>query len=144
MISNAGNGDDTFSPNIQVQAALEKAGLSFSFETTKTQKLAMGSNQTLKLTVKYGATAASGKKDFYVRVTSDGAKNAGNESGFTDILLTIDVKPLSGPQGMSIGLLAGAIIAAVGVTLFVAKKKGKLRTGKTAKDVPKEKDPKEK
>jgi hypothetical protein len=141
-VRNAGNGDDSFGLYIQVPEALSKAGLTLAFDTPKTQKLQVDANQTVKLTVKYGPSAASGKKDIYVRAISDGAKALGNDSVFTDVLLTIDVQPLSGPQGTSLGIVAGVIIVAVGVTLFVAKKKGKLKFSKKAKDASK--DPKEK
>ena len=141
LIRNYGNGEDSFSLSILVQEALSKAGLSFSFEATKTQKLQQDTNQTVKVTVKYGPTASSGMKDFYVRAISDGAKAAGNDSAFTDVLLTIEVKLLSGTAGISIGIVAVVIIVTVVVTLFVAKKKGKLRFGKKTKENPKVKDP---
>ncbi len=153
-VYNRGNGDDTFSLSILAREALSKAGLSVALETTKTQKIHQDENQTVRVTVSYGTTASSGKKDFYVRASSDGAKNTGNDSAFMDILLTIDVRPLSGTAGMSIGIVAAIIIVAVIVTLFVAKKKGKLRFGKKRKEPEKatktettglsKKDPKEK
>jgi uncharacterized membrane protein len=141
FIRNSGNGEDSFSLSILVQEALSKAGLSFSFEATKTQKLQQDTNQTVKVTVKYGPTAASGMKDFYVRAISDSAKAAGNDSAFSDVLLSIDVRPLSGTTGLSIGIVAVVIIVAVVVTLFVAKKKGKLKFGKKTKEAPKRKEP---
>ena len=141
FIRNTGNGEDSFSLSILVPEALSKAGLSLSFETTKTQKLQPEANQTIKLTVKYGPTAASGNKDFYVRTISNGAKAAGNDSAYTDVMMTINVQPLSGPVGMSIVGGIVAIIVVVGVILFIAKKKGKLRFRKRAKDLPKEKEP---
>jgi hypothetical protein len=147
-VYNRGNGEDTFSLSILAREALSKAGLSVTVETTKTQKIPQDENQTVRVTVSYGASASSGKKDIYVRASSDGAKNAGNDSAFMDVLVTIDVRPLSGTSGMSIGIVAVVVIVAVGVTLFVAKKKGKLKFGKKAKDAPKakdtNKDPKEK
>lgn len=141
-VFNKGNGLDSFSLSVLAREALSQAGLSFYFYAITTEKIPMDENQTVKIRVSYDANAAPGKKDFYVRAISDGSKNVGNDSVFIDCLLTIDVQPLSSPQGMSLGIAAGAIIVAVGVTLFVAKKKGKLKFGKKAKDA--NKDPKEK
>jgi len=138
IVTNNGNGNDSFELNIPLQQVLTKVGLSVAFDRTTTEKIPQHSTATINMTVSYGPSAASGKKEIYVRSTSKASMSSGNGTVYTDAMTTIDVQPWHGSSGISLGVIALVIVIIVVVVILIAKKKGKLKFGRKPKPAPAE------
>jgi hypothetical protein len=135
-VSNRGNGEDSFEFSIPFQEAMAKAGLSIDFDQITTDTIAQDVNDSIRMTVSYGSSAPSGKKQIYVRATSTASTANGNDSIYKDLVMLIDVQPWHGQAGYSIGAVALVIMIIVVVVIFFAKKKGKLRFKRKPKPAP--------